>query len=718
VRCEACGTENFEGMARCSNCGAAVPTTVVTAPSRSSDARGIPAMCPQCGANGCTSNPSCELCGGVLAGGAALPAPVEGVHWVQLRLEVECVFCRTRSPVGHLDEGRFFCFSCARELPYLAGFWQKRLQYASAGGDCFWSRFGRFPAWQWPSGEMADHELTALMRLLRELGGDRQKIFAEGSPTHSLGDPISNKQKLVMAPGHPLCDSCHTPLTASFGARGAVTMSCSRCGSHKGYQAGAAALAACEEVIAVVAPDHVYGAKSVGLQRAPQSAAVAITCPKCGAALQLAPGERLAICRYCSTESIVPLGVMAQALGSAPGEQPIWLALRSPAKLRREYAKAAQAEAQSALRVAVNNAAVEEPALIPATVPLAPRRSKMPLLLLVALAVPIVAVVVYLHNQQAREDAARARRARRAAVPASVAALQRFSFAMSSSEAAKLFGKEERAGSVSVNDSAVGWLHIGYSIQYSVNLSSSHLVDFDAVSARLNKLVPNRLEKRWGRWGIHVARSQLELERDGIRVSSEDRQLADALWAVARYGLFAKPKPSAAQLQRVKGPSLSKLRELDLAVPIESAASASKKLFTDSWCWRRTNPQSKQDELNCTVDIANPWFSEFSLTWPNSASARPVGGFFLIADRDNDGAAATVSACLDRAFGPGKQQVLDHASGSGWRIWSLDNAGDHVTLDRDTVHIESAAGHNPTKPSSWSGAFAALVDALVACKRK
>jgi len=373
-------------------------------------------------------------------------------------------------------------------------------------------------------------------------------------------------------------------------------------------------------------------------------------------------------------------------------------------------------EAAPLLEVAVNNAAVGEPALDPATAPRALRRAKMPLLLL-ALAVSIVAVVVYLHNKNERQAAARATRARKANFPTSVAALQRFSFAMSLSETAKLFGKEEMAGSVSVQDSAVGWLGISYSLRYSVDLSSSDLVDSDAVFARLNELVPNRLEKKWGRWGIHVAMSQLELEHRGIRVSSEDRQLADALWAVARYGVFGQPKPSAAQLQRVKGPSLSKMREFDLAVPIESAASASQKLFTDSFCWRRTNPESKQEELNCAVDIAHPLFSEFSLTWPNSAAARPVGGFFVIADRGDDSAAATVSACLDRAFGPGKKQVRDHASGSGSRIWSLDTAGDRVALDRDTVHIESAAGHSPTKPASWSGAFAALVDALAACKR-
>jgi hypothetical protein len=318
----------------------------------------MPTMCPHCGANACTRQRSCELCGGVLADGGALPAPVD-VHWVQLQLEVECVFCRNRSPVGQLDEGRFLCLSCAHELPYLAGFWQKRLDFASAAGDYFWSRFGRFPAWQWPKGGMAEGELEGLMRMLWGLGGDRQKIFAEGSPSHGLGDPISNKQKLTMAPGHPLCDSCHRPLTAQFGARGAVTMSCSGCGSRKSYDAPAVALAACGEVIAVVAPDHLHGAKSVGLKGQPQSAAVAITCPSCGSALELAPGERLTICKFCKTESIVPLGVMAQAFSSRPGAQPIWLALRAPAKLRRTYARAAQAEAESARRAAAATPAID-----------------------------------------------------------------------------------------------------------------------------------------------------------------------------------------------------------------------------------------------------------------------------------------------------------------------------------------------------------------------
>lgn len=318
----------------------------------------MPTMCPHCGANACTRELSCELCGGVLAGGGALPPPVD-VHWVQLQLEVECVFCRTRSPVGQLDEGRFLCLSCAHELPYLASFWQKRLDFASAAGDYFWSRFGRFPEWQWPKGGMAEEELAGLMRLLWGLGSDRQKIFAEGSPAHRLGDPISNKQTLTMAPGHPLCDACHRPLTAQFGTRGTVAMSCSGCGSHKSYDAPAVVLAACEEVIALVAPDHLHGAKSVGLKSVSQSAAVAITCPSCGSALQLAPGERLTICKFCKTESIVPLGVMAQAFSNTPGAQPIWLALRSPAKLRLEYAKAAQAEAESALRMAAATPAID-----------------------------------------------------------------------------------------------------------------------------------------------------------------------------------------------------------------------------------------------------------------------------------------------------------------------------------------------------------------------
>jgi hypothetical protein len=332
-------------------------------------------VCASCGA--IQLNGRCERCGGAESV-AALP-PVQATHWVQIRLSVKCLTCQRSSPVNRLAlDGRFYCVGCSREMFFDGDIWKEKItSFASGLGDAFWSLVGVFPAWpqQLPSSDyLEEHDseieeklqiddtvlIEHLFKKCLDIGRGTSGLTMEkeGGMVISAGGMKTGAFALEMSPGHPLCPKCKTPLGLHVVGDGLVTASCARCGTQENYRApqGATAIGIC----GVVAPEHVDGREVARVAAQPGSAAVAVACPKCGSALQLAPGARITNCQYCHTTSVVPDHVIAAGSPTAARPEPLWLAFQAPSAARTVIVEALSGQSASDARRVHEQADEEE----------------------------------------------------------------------------------------------------------------------------------------------------------------------------------------------------------------------------------------------------------------------------------------------------------------------------------------------------------------------
>jgi hypothetical protein len=197
------------------------------------------------------------------------------------------------------------------------------------------------------------------------IGVDRPRLhITMTGMTMNASGMRSRGCEIILSPGHPLCPKCRAPLTASGAGQGLATVRCAACRTEETYRVPEQALGWCEELVGVIAPDHVHGRSAVRIEAQAGNAAVAIKCPSCGSPLTLAPDEHVTTCPYCKTSSFVPTGVLAQTFRKPTPPRPWWLAMRSPSALRG-LLTASQAEARGGILVVPPGSSVGEYVPVP-----------------------------------------------------------------------------------------------------------------------------------------------------------------------------------------------------------------------------------------------------------------------------------------------------------------------------------------------------------------
>jgi len=333
-----------------------------------SQGRRGPAICAACGA--AFVGGACKRCGGTQSTPA--PIPTQGVAWAQIRLSIKCMTCQRASPLSRLDlDGRYYCYGCSRELFFDADLWKEDILFVgSALGDAYWANLGTFPPWppSDPTGDatddLAEHVgvddgaiLLAVLERCREMGTTSGGMTIEHGGM-SMGSAGTRTRGIAVAisPGHPLCPQCKAPVDTSYPTDGVVVASCPRCHTSETYRAPPAAKGLCNELCGVISPEHVEGREAARLIAQPGSAALAVSCPKCGSGLQLAPGARVTNCPYCKTTSVIPDHIAAAGAPPPATPDPFWLAFRAPSAVRTGLVESGQKAA-----VAASEAATAKP---------------------------------------------------------------------------------------------------------------------------------------------------------------------------------------------------------------------------------------------------------------------------------------------------------------------------------------------------------------------
>lgn len=273
--------------------------------------------------------------------------------FVQVRLELGCTQCGTRSPIDTLDaDGRYYCFGCSQERLFDTDLWSEKLvRIAAVVADGFWTNLRIYPPWppvmpeeDWLNDQdgwddVADMVPQLMTEFLPKIGLERARLTMEQEGTvFGSGGIKTGTYGVALYPGHPLCHGCKTPLEIGFPARGVAEVQCRRCNSVEVHQSPASLLEACPELLAGIATDLVRGRAPARVETQAGTAALAILCPRCGSGLALQAGTRVAVCAHCKTASIIPERATG-VVGKAPAPEAWWLCLYAPSSLRNLLAQ-------------------------------------------------------------------------------------------------------------------------------------------------------------------------------------------------------------------------------------------------------------------------------------------------------------------------------------------------------------------------------------------
>ena len=148
------------------------------------------------------------------------------------------------------------------------------------------------------------------------------------------GMMVPRSLQIRVAPGFPVCRRCRIPVRIALGAEGTTTW-CGGCSESATYALPERALALGPGLIAVVAEEHRLSRALATESRGDGTNVSAVSCPSCGAPLDLRGGDRTLKCQFCSTFCRVPGRFLLRQGQGIIEPETWWLLFNGPSKKRR-----------------------------------------------------------------------------------------------------------------------------------------------------------------------------------------------------------------------------------------------------------------------------------------------------------------------------------------------------------------------------------------------
>jgi hypothetical protein len=288
----------------------------------------VPAItvCSRCGAAR-TEGPACGVCAQAAAVVVA-PWPPAELAWARIETRFACAGCAAISPVNHLDTGGVAtCASCGWDQPLDPGVWARVLPNAHEIVDLC----GVAP-WVLATDKLRDAR-------------NPHSLVGVTVPARDLVEPgvVAARERLFVriAPGHPLCDVCATPLDVRPDGAG-YTAACARCATVARYALPARTMELCPAARVVVAPENRTDRGRASALQARGGASV-LTCPNCTA--PLAPGDGVETrCVHCGATSLVSQRLWARLGIAAPRVVGWWVLFQGPSPRRAQMLRSSPAD--------------------------------------------------------------------------------------------------------------------------------------------------------------------------------------------------------------------------------------------------------------------------------------------------------------------------------------------------------------------------------------
>jgi hypothetical protein len=275
-------------------------------------------ICRRCGVVAPAQGTTCEVCRQPLASVRVQspPQPVDQV-WVAVRCGFTCNSCQFLAPLDSLDtDGAVECAHCGLRQRFEVGNWRHALLFAHSVGDL-----------AGPNPEGRNPHPTIW------IGSDNpyEKVGSVLTFQHEQSNTLS----IDATPGHPVCDKCAEPLHVHLTGPGACQTLCPVCGDRGSYQTTDAMRELYGGILAIVAEDH-RSDRPKARSTATGAGVVALSCPSCGAPLQLEGKSSIQTCSYCKTSCIVPHRSLSRALQVAVEPSIWWILMRGISPKRAE----------------------------------------------------------------------------------------------------------------------------------------------------------------------------------------------------------------------------------------------------------------------------------------------------------------------------------------------------------------------------------------------
>jgi hypothetical protein len=275
-------------------------------------------ICRHCGVVAPMHGNSCEICKRPLSE-VRTPAPPQPPDhtWVAVRAAFTCNSCRFLAPLDSLDsDGAVECAHCGLRQRFDTEQWRTGLAFAHAVGDL---------AGPGPEGRNPHPVLW--------IGSENPHLATGTSRTFEHGE--FGALALDAAPGHPVCEKCHVPLAVSVPRPGSAETFCPECGDRTRHQISDAAVALCPSLVSAVSEEHRNDQPKARAQ-ATAAGVLTLSCPSCGAPLDIQKTSSVHSCRYCRTSCVVPHTSVARALHQTPEPSVWWLFFQGISDERRE----------------------------------------------------------------------------------------------------------------------------------------------------------------------------------------------------------------------------------------------------------------------------------------------------------------------------------------------------------------------------------------------
>ena len=369
--CSHCRASLPPGAGFCPGCGAPVVETEAAPGMQPSTAGGDGMrICSGCGAIAPSARDTCEVCSAPLASAALAPAPAEGGYWAQITAEFQCRGCGAWSPHSHPDvEGTVQCARCELIQAYDVGVWGKGLSHAHEVADL--------------AGPGRDQFKNAYSSIGRAKAGAR---IDETGMEISDGVMRTRSLRLTACPGHPLCERCRAPLATRAAGEGKLDVECQRCGDTASYEAPGGLRGLYKELAGVLADDCRTDRPDARLE-ATAAGAIALSCPRCSAALEVQAKSHFATCAYCQTTSRIASKTLTKLYHEEAAADPWWIYLQGPSPGRQRRIRQREKQKQKEAERAAAEAEAARPR-IKVKKPLAIKPG-LPLRLLLYVAVPL-----------------------------------------------------------------------------------------------------------------------------------------------------------------------------------------------------------------------------------------------------------------------------------------------------------------------------------------
>ncbi len=269
-------------------------------------------ICRSCGANAPPTRSTCHVCRTRFEDNKTVVYPRDdGLYFARTAVEMRCRRCGYLTSAGRLKtRDSFTCAHCGQDQAMYGGYWRDALADAWCLADL--------------NGEHARVRDD-------ESGVDRQDsrdfhisaIGRTGSTVRSLFGPEDEdfRQRMVVTPGHPVCESCGQALDVEVAGGGRTLVRCRKCRVDEEHAIPEGALHVPPGLVGVIGVAHRADLPHASTTR--DGEMEALHCPSCRAALDLGGTSRAVTCDHCGTTSLLPLAARCQ-VGDDHGSREWW----------------------------------------------------------------------------------------------------------------------------------------------------------------------------------------------------------------------------------------------------------------------------------------------------------------------------------------------------------------------------------------------------------